>query len=143
MLCVMYHDVAHVLCNLSSFYDLFTELDDYCTQVILAPRLLVIQMVILLTERFVSCDCSCRTDAEEALQGLNGSLIGKQAVRLSWVRSPSHKQSRGDSVNRRNNMYYGTPFYGGYGYASPVPHPNMYAAAYGTYPLYGNQQLVS
>jgi hypothetical protein len=53
MLCVMYHDVAHVLCNLSSFYDLFTELDDYCTQVILAPRLLVIQMVILLTERFV------------------------------------------------------------------------------------------
>ncbi|AQK43959.1 Polyadenylate-binding protein RBP47B [Zea mays] len=84
-----------------------------------------------------------RTDAEEALQGLNGSLIGKQAVRLSWVRSPSHKQSRGDSVNRRNNMYYGTPFYGGYGYASPVPHPNMYAAAYGTYPLYGNQQLVS
>jgi hypothetical protein len=41
---------------------------------------------------FKSCDCSCRTDAEEALQGLNGSLIGKQAVRLSWVRSPSHKQ---------------------------------------------------
>ncbi|KAF0890309.1 hypothetical protein E2562_002721 [Oryza meyeriana var. granulata] len=84
-----------------------------------------------------------RTDAEEALQGLNGSVIGKQAVRLSWGRSPSHKQSRADSGNRRNNMYYGTPFYGGYGYASPVPHPNMYAAAYGAYPIYGNQQLVS
>jgi len=84
-----------------------------------------------------------RTDAEEALQGLNGSVIGKQAVRLSWGRSPSHKQSRGDSGNRRN-MYYGTPFYGGYGYASPVPHPNMYAPAYGAYPFYGgNQQLVS
>jgi hypothetical protein len=40
-------------------------------------------------------------------------------------------------------MYYGTPFYGGYGYASPVAHPNMYAAAYGAYPYYGNQQLVS
>ena len=52
-------------------------------------------------------------------------------------------QWRGDSGNRRNNMYYGTPFYGGYGYASPVPHPNMYAAAYGAYPMYGNQQLVS
>ena len=52
-------------------------------------------------------------------------------------------QSRGDSGNRRN-MYYGTPFYGGYGYASPVPHPNMYAPAYGAYPFYGgNQQLVS
>lgn len=37
-------------------------------------------------------DYSSRTDAEEALQGLHGSLIGKQAVRLSWGRSPSHKQ---------------------------------------------------
>ncbi|EEE57226.1 hypothetical protein OsJ_07197 [Oryza sativa Japonica Group] len=84
-----------------------------------------------------------RPDAEEALQGLNGSTIGKQAVRLSWGRSPASKQSRGDSGHRRNGMYYGTPFYGGYGYASPLPHPNMYAAAYGAYPYYGNQQLVS
>ncbi|GJN21379.1 hypothetical protein PR202_gb08849 [Eleusine coracana subsp. coracana] len=85
-----------------------------------------------------------RADAEEALQGLNGSTIGKQAVRLSWGRSPASKQSRGDNGHRRNNMYYGTPFYGGYGYASPVPHPNMYAPAYGAYPsYYGNQQLVS
>lgn len=54
-------------------------------------------------------------------------------------------QSRGDYGHRRNGngMYYGTPFYGGYGYASPVAHPNMYAAAYGAYPYYGNQQLVS
>ncbi|XP_051216816.1 polyadenylate-binding protein RBP47 [Lolium perenne] len=84
-----------------------------------------------------------RADAEEALQGLSGSTIGKQAVRLSWGRSPASKQSRGDSGHRRNGMYYGTPFYGGYGYGSPVPHPNMYAAAYGAYPFYGNQQLVS
>ncbi|CAO2039321.1 unnamed protein product [Urochloa humidicola] len=86
-----------------------------------------------------------RADAEEALQGLNGVTIGKQAVRLSWGRSPASKQSRGDSGHRRNGngMYYGTPFYGGYGYASPVPHPNMYAAAYGAYPYYSNQQLVS
>ncbi|XP_034597428.1 polyadenylate-binding protein RBP47 isoform X2 [Setaria viridis] len=33
-----------------------------------------------------------RADAEEALQGLNGSTIGKQAVRLSWGRSPASKQ---------------------------------------------------
>ncbi|XP_015689340.2 polyadenylate-binding protein RBP47C'-like isoform X2 [Oryza brachyantha] len=33
-----------------------------------------------------------RPDAEEALQGLNGSTIGKQAVRLSWGRSPASKQ---------------------------------------------------
>ncbi|KAG8071130.1 hypothetical protein GUJ93_ZPchr0006g41621 [Zizania palustris] len=84
-----------------------------------------------------------RPDAEEALQGLNGSTIGKQAVRLSWGRSPASKQFRGDSGHRRNGMYYGTPFYGGYGYMSPLPHPNMYAAAYGAYPYYSNQQLVS
>ncbi|PWZ21683.1 Polyadenylate-binding protein RBP47 [Zea mays] len=143
-----------------------------------------------------------RVDAEEALQGLNGSTIGKQTIRLSWGRSPTSKQeplmvlvlpyisvawflrlqlsrvvricillsskklakrrksgnfaaqkvdeammSRGDYGHRRNGngngMYYGTPFYGGYGYASPVAHPNMYAAAYGAYPYYGNQQLVS
>ena len=41
---------------------------------------------------FKICDYISRTDAEEALQGLNGSVIGKQAVRLSWGRSPSHKQ---------------------------------------------------
>jgi len=38
---------------ISSFSDLLIELDDYCTQEILAPRLLVIQMAILLIERFV------------------------------------------------------------------------------------------
>ncbi|KAJ1279654.1 hypothetical protein BS78_04G170700 [Paspalum vaginatum] len=36
-----------------------------------------------------------RADAEEALQGLNGSTIGKQAVRLSWGRSPASKQELG------------------------------------------------
>ncbi|CAN1307347.1 Polyadenylate-binding protein RBP47 [Linum perenne] len=33
-----------------------------------------------------------RKDAEEALQGLNGTVIGKQTVRLSWGRSPANKQ---------------------------------------------------
>ncbi|KAJ6841175.1 polyadenylate-binding protein RBP47-like [Iris pallida] len=86
-----------------------------------------------------------RSNAEDALLALNGKAIGKQTVRLSWGRSPANKQLRGDQVNQWNNgAYYGGQVYGGYGY-SPVPlqSPNMYAAAaaYGTYPLYGSQQV--
>jgi hypothetical protein len=33
-----------------------------------------------------------RNNAEEALQKLNGTVIGKQTVRLSWGRNPGHKQ---------------------------------------------------
>jgi hypothetical protein len=35
-----------------------------------------------------------RKNAEDALQGLNGITIGKQAVRLSWGRNPANKQVR-------------------------------------------------
>ncbi|GJN33764.1 hypothetical protein PR202_gb22387 [Eleusine coracana subsp. coracana] len=87
-----------------------------------------------------------RKNAEDALQGLNGSTIGKQTVRLSWGRNPANKQFRGDNGNQWNNgMYYAaSPFYNGYGYPAPFPDPGMYAAtAYGTYPFYGNQQQVS
>jgi hypothetical protein len=34
----------------------------------------------------------CRNNAEEALQKLNGTTIGKQTVRLSWGRNPANKQ---------------------------------------------------
>ncbi|XP_062193927.1 polyadenylate-binding protein RBP47-like [Phragmites australis] len=88
-----------------------------------------------------------RKNAEDALQGLNGSTIGKQTVRLSWGRNPANKQFRGDNGSQWNNgMYYAaSPFYNGYGYpAAPFPDPGMYAAAaYGAYPFYGNQQQVS
>ncbi|WOL19987.1 hypothetical protein Cni_G28789 [Canna indica] len=83
-----------------------------------------------------------RKNAEEALQGLNGTVIGSQTVRLSWGRSPANKQSRSESGNRWNGMYYGGQFYNGYVYAAPVADPNMYAA-YGAYSFYGNQQQVS
>ncbi|XP_020082918.1 polyadenylate-binding protein RBP47-like [Ananas comosus] len=84
-----------------------------------------------------------RTHAEAALQGLNGAVIGKQAVRLSWGRNPANKQIRADVGNQWNGMYYGPQFYNGYSYASPFPDPSMYAAAYGAYPFYRNQQQVS
>ncbi|KAH6778876.1 RNA-binding protein 47C [Perilla frutescens var. hirtella] len=90
-----------------------------------------------------------RGDAEEALQKLSGTTIGKQTVRLSWGRNPANKQSRGDYGNQWTGPYYGPPFFDGYGYALPPPHdPSMYAAAaataYGSYPMYGtHQQQVS
>ncbi|XP_010275610.1 PREDICTED: polyadenylate-binding protein RBP47-like isoform X2 [Nelumbo nucifera] len=85
-----------------------------------------------------------RTNAEEALQKLNGTVIGKQTVRLSWGRNPANKM-RIDPVNQWNGAYYGGQVYDGYGYVIPPPHdPSMYAAAYGAYPIYGgHQQQVS
>ncbi|GER49873.1 polyadenylate-binding protein RBP47 [Striga asiatica] len=56
-----------------------------------------------------------RSSAEEAIQRLNGSVIGKQTVRLSWGRSLGNKQWNGAQYGRQN--------YNGYGYAG---------AAYGT-----------
>lgn len=51
-----------------------------------------------------------RKNAEEAIQGLNGTVIGKQTVRLSWGRSPGHKHWRSDS----NGSHYGGHGYGGH-----------------------------
>ncbi|XP_019443147.1 PREDICTED: polyadenylate-binding protein RBP47C'-like isoform X1 [Lupinus angustifolius] len=87
-----------------------------------------------------------RNNAEEALQKLNGTAIGKQTVRLSWGRNPANKQQfRVDFGSPWNGGYYGAPVYDGYGYALPPPHdPRTYAAAYGAYPVYrGHQQQVS
>ncbi|RWR90023.1 polyadenylate-binding protein RBP47 isoform X2 [Cinnamomum micranthum f. kanehirae] len=84
-----------------------------------------------------------RNNAEEALEKLNGIVIGKQAIRLSWGRNPANKQARNDPGNQWNGAYYGGQVYNGYGYAAAAPQdPNMYAAAaaYGAYPIYGNHQ---
>lgn len=43
---------------------------------------------------FIFCD---RNNAEEALQKLNGTVIGKQTVRLSWGRNPANKQALSSS----------------------------------------------
>lgn len=40
------------------------------------------------------CCLSFRKHAEEAIQALNGLVIGKQPVRLSWGRSPGNKHVR-------------------------------------------------
>ncbi|KAJ0604163.1 putative RNA recognition motif domain, nucleotide-binding alpha-beta plait domain superfamily [Helianthus annuus] len=85
-----------------------------------------------------------RNNAEEALQKLNGTTIGKQTVRLSWGRNPANKQ-RNEFGNQWGGPYYGGHVFDGYEYAMTPPHdPSMYAAAYGGYPMYGiHQQQVS
>ncbi|PPD84014.1 hypothetical protein GOBAR_DD19060 [Gossypium barbadense] len=85
-----------------------------------------------------------RNNAEEALQKLNETNIGKQTVRLSWGRNPANKQFRADYSNQWGGAYYGGQVYDGYGYALPPPNGlGMYAAAataYGAYPIYGSHQ---
>ncbi|KAJ8628702.1 hypothetical protein MRB53_022025 [Persea americana] len=82
-----------------------------------------------------------RNNAEEALDKLNGIIIGKQAIRLSWGRNPGNKQQRTYLGNQWNILYYGSEVYNGYGYAVAPQDPTMYAAAApGAYPIYGSHQ---
>lgn len=86
-----------------------------------------------------------RNNADAALQKLNGTVIGKQTVRLSWGHNPANKQLRTDFGNHWSGAYYGGQVYNGYRYSLPPPQdPSMYAAAaalsYGAYPMYGNHQ---
>ncbi|EYU37704.1 hypothetical protein ABFS82_02G031600 [Erythranthe guttata] len=59
-----------------------------------------------------------RNGAEDALERLNGAVIGKQTVRLSWGRNMGNKQFRTDQNGQGyNGGYYGRQGYnGGYGY---------------------------
>ncbi|CAA0808021.1 Polyadenylate-binding protein RBP47C [Striga hermonthica] len=97
-----------------------------------------------------------RIDAEEALQQLSGTTIGKQTVRLSWGRNPANKQAniifpiiliswRSHFGHPWTGAFYGLPFFDSYGYNVPPPHdPSVYTKAYGPYPIYGtHQQQVS
>ncbi|XP_016462241.2 LOW QUALITY PROTEIN: polyadenylate-binding protein RBP47 [Nicotiana tabacum] len=86
---------------------------------------------------------SDRSEAEDAIQKLNGAVIGKQTVRLSWGRNPANKQLRTDSGSQWNGVIMEGK-YGGYGYgASQSQDSSMYAAgaAYGASSNgYGNHQ---
>ncbi|VFQ67894.1 unnamed protein product [Cuscuta campestris] len=79
-----------------------------------------------------------RSAAEDALEKLNGSFIGKQTVRLSWGRTPLNKQQgRSENNGHWNGAYNGRQSPGGYGYyMSQNRDQGMYAAA----ASYGNHQ---
>ncbi|KAG5391443.1 hypothetical protein IGI04_021406 [Brassica rapa subsp. trilocularis] len=69
-------------------------------------------------------DSNNSTSAEEAIGSLNGTVIGKNTVRLSWGRSPN-RQWRGDSGHQWNGGYSRGQGYNNNGYANQ--ESNMYA----------------
>jgi RNA recognition motif-containing protein len=80
-----------------------------------------------------------RASAEEAVQRLHGTMIGQQAVRLSWGRSPASKQdpsavwSQQADPNQWASSYYGYG-YDAYGYAQDPAYAYSAYAGYGQYP---------
>ncbi|KAL9683799.1 hypothetical protein QQ045_021225 [Rhodiola kirilowii] len=80
-----------------------------------------------------------RSEAEAAIEGLNGAFIGNRAVRLSWGRNQANRQWRNDQSNQWNGGYSGGGGQNYNGYGHPMQHnqdPSMYnnnsTAAYGT-----------
>ncbi|XP_071691755.1 polyadenylate-binding protein RBP47-like [Rutidosis leptorrhynchoides] len=55
-----------------------------------------------------------RSSAEDAIQNMHGTVIGKQTVRISWGKTPANRQRMGG--NGGNGNYYAKQGYGGGGY---------------------------
>ncbi|KAF5931290.1 hypothetical protein HYC85_032163 [Camellia sinensis] len=98
---------------------------------------------------------TARASAEEAIQRMQGTMIGQQAVHLSWGRSPTPKQelpgvwSQQADPSQWSSTYYGYgQGYDAYGYGT-THDPSLYA--YGAYPGYaqypqqveGSQEMAS
>ncbi|KAI3959171.1 hypothetical protein MKX01_023847 [Papaver californicum] len=81
-----------------------------------------------------------RNNIEEALGKLNGTTIGKHTVRLPRGRNQANKQMRADPSGQWGAIQYGGQVYD-YKYTAPVAQDS--SAAYGAYPVHGNQQEVS
>ncbi|CAM0902598.1 unnamed protein product [Alopecurus aequalis] len=103
----------------------------------------VIHVKIPLGKRCGFVQYANRPSAEQALQLLQGTLIGGQNVRLSWGRSPSNKQAQQEAnqwgAAAAGGQYagYGQGYEAYGGYAQPQ-NPNMYG--YGAYAGYPNYQ---
>lgn len=96
-----------------------------------------------------------RTSAEEAIQRMQGSMIGQQVVRISWGRSPTAKQEIpsgwGQQVDQSqwSNAYYGYgQGYDAYAAYGATQDPSLFAygayAGYAQYPqqVEGVQEMV-
>ncbi|KVH93254.1 Nucleotide-binding, alpha-beta plait [Cynara cardunculus var. scolymus] len=87
-----------------------------------------------------------RSSAEDAIQNMHGTVIGKQTVRISWGKTPANRQRMGSNGNYYVKQGYGGG--GGYGYGVPQNQDaGMYAAgdasAYGSNGYDNHQQPVS
>ncbi|MBA0790694.1 hypothetical protein Gohar_015327 [Gossypium harknessii] len=99
-----------------------------------------------LSEEDLSADRSMsQTSAEEAIQRMQGQMIGQQVVRISWGRSPTAKQDLpgawGTQVDPNQwSAYYGYgQGYDAYAYGA-TQDPSLYAyGAYAGYAQYSQQ----
>ncbi|XP_021804081.1 polyadenylate-binding protein RBP47B' isoform X2 [Prunus avium] len=81
-----------------------------------------------------------RASAEEAIQRMQGTMIGQQVVRISWGRSPTAKQDVPGSFAQQVDPNQWAAYYGyGQGYDAyaygATQDPSLYA--YGAYAGYG------
>ncbi|XP_048559254.1 RNA-binding protein L-like [Triticum urartu] len=116
---------------------------------VFAPYGEVVHVKIPVGKRCGFVQYANRPSAEQALQLLQGTLVGGQNVRLSWGRSPSNKQTQpqeasqwgaGAAAGAAGGYYagYGQGYEAyGQGYAQPQD-PNLYG--YGAYAGYPNYQ---
>ncbi|XP_006361746.1 polyadenylate-binding protein RBP47B' isoform X1 [Solanum tuberosum] len=87
---------------------------------------------------------SARPSAEEAIQRMQGAVVGQQIVRVSWGRSPTAKQDAGlwgqPADPTQWNAYYGYgQGYDAYAYGA-TQDPSLYAyGAYAGYTQYPQQ----
>lgn len=49
-------------------------------------------MLLSFSDAYCCHFCLYRASAEEAIQRMQGKMIGQQVVRISWGRSPTAKQ---------------------------------------------------
>ncbi|XP_071915026.1 polyadenylate-binding protein RBP47B'-like isoform X1 [Coffea arabica] len=82
---------------------------------------------------------AARTSAEEAIQRMQGAVIGQQVVRLSWGRSPTAKQDLPGTWNQPTDPSQWSAYYGyGQGYDAysygVTQDPSLYG--YGAYAGY-------
>ncbi|KAI3675284.1 hypothetical protein L1987_84872 [Smallanthus sonchifolius] len=85
-----------------------------------------------------------RSSAEDAIQNMHGTVIGKQTVRISWGKTPAGRQRMDSNGNYQGKQGYGG---GGYGYGYGNQDSGMYggeaASGYGSNGYGNHQQPVS
>ncbi|XP_076942127.1 polyadenylate-binding protein RBP47-like [Bidens hawaiensis] len=91
---------------------------------------------------------SSRSSAEDAIQNMHGTVVGKQTVRISWGKTPANRQRmNGNGGYYSKGGYGGYGGYGGGGYGQQNQDGGMYggadAPAYGSNGYDNHQQSVS
>ncbi|KAF4379894.1 hypothetical protein F8388_024927 [Cannabis sativa] len=95
----------------------------------------------------VAMQVACRmTSAEEAIQKMQGKMIGQQIVRVSWGRSPTAKQDVSGGWGQQVDPNQWAAYYGygqgydAYSYGAATQDPSLYAySAYAGYAQYPQQ----